>query len=261
MNSDTAIAATAQRWPIRGLLQIVRYNWPQYVVGIAAVAAAVGLLAALPMPPVARWLVLAGTAGAAWWMLASLTASYWIYDLSPLTRWKWLQPYLPSTPGAISVLNIHSGFDDTTTAVREVISQACVQPLDLYDPQRMTEPSIHRARRALPPLPGTLAAAPEKLPVEEGTADAVLLLLAAHELRDSSDREALFRELHRVLKPQGRIVLVEHARDSWNFLAFGPGFLHFLPCGEWLRLARLAKLRTIHAGRVTPFVRFLVLEK
>ncbi len=260
MKHDAAIVEVEKRSPVGGLLQIVQFNWPQYAVGFATVGAAVLVLILLPLPLMVRWAILAGIAAAAWWLLASLAASYWIYDLSGLTAWTWLRSHLPSESAGFSVINVHSGFDDTTGRLRDVFSDADVQAVDLYDPRRMTEPSIHRARRAYPPLPGTLAATPEEVPLEDGTADAVLLLLAAHELRQPAERAALFREVHRALKPGGSAVVVEHARNGWNFLAFGPGFLHFLPFAEWRRVARAAGLRTVQEGRVTPFVRYLVLE-
>jgi len=70
----------------------------------------------------------------------------------------------------------------------------------------------------------------------------------------------LFAEAKRVLIPSGRIVVAEHLRSGWNFVAFGPGFLHFWPRREWLRLASAAKLRLVREGRITPFVGYFLLE-
>lgn len=250
---------------LHGLRQIVRYNWPQYVAGAACVAAGVVLLAVVGLPSSLWWLIITGTALAGWWLVASLVASWWIYDLSPLTRWTWLKAWLPAASHGSSrplrLLNIHSGLDDTTLILRAVFPHATIRVVDLYDPQVMTEPSIHRARRAAPPVAGTEPGAPQRLPAEDQSADAVLLLLAAHELRQPDERETLFGEVVRVLPEGGRVVLAEHARDGWNFLAFGPGFRHFLPYGEWLRLARLAGLGVVHQGRITPFIRTLLLER
>jgi SAM-dependent methyltransferase len=211
------------------------------------------------------WLICAGTALAAWWLLASLVASWWIYDLSPLTRWTWLAEWLPTAAldgsRPVRLLNIHSGLDDTTLILREIFPEATIRVVDLYDPQMMTEPSIGRARQACPPVVGTEPGTPQRLPVADRSADAVLLLLAAHELRQPAEREALFGEAVRALAEGGRVVLAEHARDGWNFLAFGPGFGHFLPYGEWSRVARLTDLHVVHQGRITPFIRTLVLER
>lgn len=254
-------APATNRSPIHGLTQIVLFNWPQYVVGSAVILLAAGFAAAVPLPPAVWWIIVAGVAAAAWWLVASLVASYWIYDLSPLTRWDWLVRCLPSDSLPSNVVNIHCGFDDTTLLVREVLPQTEVIAIDLYDPQRMTEPSIHRARRNSPPLAGTLTGTPEALLVDDGKADAVLFLLAAHELRKPAEREALFANAKRAIRSGGRVILAEHARNVWNFLAFGPGFMHFLPYGEWLRLGQVAGLKVVGEGCVTPFVRYLVLEK
>jgi hypothetical protein len=68
-------------------------------------------------------------------------------------------------------------------------------------------------------------------------------------------------EVRRVLTPGGYVVLVEHVRDLANFMVFGPGFLHFLPAGEYRHLASMTGLEVIREVRMTPFVRILLLRK
>ena len=125
----------------------------------------------------------------------------------------------------------------------------------------MTEPSIRRARRLTPAAFPALPADPNALPLETGTLEAAFVIFAAHEIRDAEARLRFFRELHRVLAPGGRLLLVEHLRDAANFLAFGPGFLHFLPRGEWLRLAHASGFAIVREFGITPFVRVFLLER
>jgi hypothetical protein len=73
--------------------------------------------------------------------------------------------------------------------------------------------------------------------------------------------EAFFGELRRALRPGGRVLLVEHRRDGANFLAFGPGYLHFVRRREWLRLAQRVELAVASETSVTPFVMALTLER
>ena len=82
-----------------------------------------------------------------------------------------------------------------------------------------------------------------RLPIPTGTVEAALLLLSAHELRTDAARLALFTELRRVLGPGGRVVVAEHLRDAANFLAFGPGFLHFHSRRTWAALLRAHPVR------------------
>jgi len=63
------------------------------------------------------------------------------------------------------------------------------------------------------------------------------------------------------LAPGGRLLLVEHLRDAWNFLAFGPGCWHFLPRGEWMERASEPGFRVEQELRKTPFVRVWLLRK
>jgi hypothetical protein len=89
--------------------------------------------------------------------------------------------------------------------------------------------------------------------------DAVVVVFAAHEVRDRRAREALFLDLRRVVKASGRVVLVEHLRDRANLAAFGPGAWHFQTRSEWLRLAARSGFGAVEEAHMTTFVRGLSL--
>ena len=104
-------------------------------------------------------------------------------------------------------------------------------------------------------------AQPDSLPFPTGSRDTLFFLLAAHEVRKSAGRVALCKEAARVLAAPGQLLLAEHLRDWRNFLAFGPGCLHFHSRQEWMRVAHAAGMCVEREGSVTPFVRWFLLRK
>jgi SAM-dependent methyltransferase len=101
----------------------------------------------------------------------------------------------------------------------------------------------------------------DALPLCDASFDATFLLFAAHELRHRGQRVRLFQEVARILVPGGDLILMEHSRDWWNFLAFGPGFLHFFSRREWRRAALDAGLVLQAEFSRTPFVRVYQLRR
>lgn len=250
-----------------GVRQIVRFNWPFYALAAAALLVAPPLIAHLPLPGAARVVLYAVTGLSALWVVTSLVASWIVYDRSPLMRWDWLPRALGFQPGAW--INIHSGLDESTPALRALFGAGAGHVFDMFDPGEMTEPSITRARlRSFRQLrrdePDELSAQRvnfRHLPLATGTIEAALLLLSAHELRSDQARLALFTELRHVLGPGGRVVVAEHLRDAANFLAFGPGVLHFHSRRTWTRCFSRTRF-DIHAEfPITPFVRVFVLRR
>ena len=73
--------------------------------------------------------------------------------------------------------------------------------------------------------------------------------------------ERFFREVARVLRSHGDLVVVEHFRDWANFMAFGPGFFHFLPETAWRNAAAAGGFEIRRQFRVTPFVNVFVLRR
>lgn len=254
--------APHRRGPFDGMLQIVRFNAPLYALGtLAALAAAAATAAtiALPAPVWLAALVLAGAAAATFWLAASLAVSHLVYDRSSLSRWTWIEPALGFAPR--TWVNLHAGFDEATPALRTLFPGSAGRCFDFFDPAEMTEPSILRARRLAPREHAVEPVDFRGLPLADSSVDAALLLLAAHELRRRPSRVALLAELRRALAPGGKIVLAEHLRDASNFLAFGPGCLHFWSAREWRGNAAAAGLAVERELQITPWIHVFILRR
>jgi SAM-dependent methyltransferase len=238
-------------------MQILQFNWRMY----AGAAAAVGIcwFAAVFLPAAARaalWIV---SAPAVFWLASSLAVSHYVYDRFPLYDFAWLERALMRTPQRW--LNVHSGWDETSGLLGGVFPRATGQAADIFDPRVMTEPSIRQAQRMNRSAMAAKPARYDALPFESGAFDAAFAIFSAHELRRHAERVQLFKEIARILAPGGKLVLVEHTRDWRNFLAFGPGFLHFFSEPAWRRVARDAGLSVRTEFRMTPFVRVYLLGR
>ncbi|MDO7847732.1 class I SAM-dependent methyltransferase [Hymenobacter sp. M29] len=238
------------RKPLQGLWNVVRFNWPLYLVaGGAALTLVAGWLAGP-----AAWRPYAGLllALALLPLLVSLLVTAYVYDFSGLYRFDWL---FGKVPVPATLLTLSAGFDEISAPLARQYPAAHLLAADFYDAARHTEPSIQRARRAYPPYPGILAVDTRAaLPLAAGSIDLAVAFLAAHEIRDATERAAFFREIARVLAPAGTLVVTEHLRDPANFLAYTVGFLHFHSRRAWLETFRAAGLRVEREVKITPFI-------
>jgi SAM-dependent methyltransferase len=249
-------STVAPRGQFDGVLQIVRYNWSLYVAAIFVSALVVGLVIVIHPPAVLTAVLILGAVAAVFWLALSLAVSHYVYDRSDLYRWEWIRERVAPNPR--HVVNVHAGLDKTSLALQEMYPAAEVTILDIYDPAEMPEPSIARARREARFMLATVKADFRKLPLETASADLVTVIFVAHELRRAASKEAFFREASRALQPGGRLLLVEHLRDGWNLLAFGPGGFHFFPRQEWIRVAGATGFQLREEISRTVFVRAFV---
>ncbi len=239
-----------------GVWKIVRFNWPWYAAaGLVTVLLLCVLTAGCLLPP---WSLLALTllGLADLWLLLSLVVSHAIYDRSDVARGEWL-----GTAPATVVAVFHFGQDEASSLVARRLPAARRQTFDLYEPQRTGSPSLRRARALARHDPAVTSAAFDALPLADGSLDLGVLAFAAHEVRDEVTRVILFRELRRTLACSGRLLVVEHLRDGWNFAAYGPGMLHFLSRRTWLRTFARAGLQVAAESRLTPWVRRFELQR
>jgi SAM-dependent methyltransferase len=251
------MSASAVRRPFQGVLQILQFNWRSYSSTAAVVV--VALLAAPFLPRLLRVGLLIGVAPALLWMVSSLLVSHYVYDRFPLYDLSWITRALSRVPSRW--LNIHCGFDETSSLLADLFPGVAFDVADIFDPRIMTEPSIRQAQHIGQASIAATTARFERLPFGAGAFDAAFCIFAAHELRLAPQRTTLFLEIARVLTPGGELVLMEHSRDVWNFLAFGPGFLHFFSQSAWHRTAAEAGFLVQSQSSRTPFVRVYLLRK
>jgi SAM-dependent methyltransferase len=245
------------RKPYQGVVQILHFNWPSYLG--AAMVVGVAMLALPFLHPIWRVVLLLAIAPAMFWMASSLIVSHYVYDRFPLYDLNWISRILPRAPG--KWINIHSGFDETSGLLAAIFPESASQVIDIYDPEVMTEHSIGVARRLRQGAIPSVATGYDALPFGADSFDAAFLIFAAHELRRHDQRVKLFREIARILVPGGDLILMEHSRDWWNFVAFGPGFLHFFSQHAWRKAAFDAGLTLRTEFSMTPFVRVYSLRK
>jgi SAM-dependent methyltransferase len=235
----------------------LQFNWRSYFG--AALGVSVAMLALPFLHPIGRVALLLATAPAMFWLASSLIVSHYVYDHFPLYDLNWILRILPRAPGRW--INIHCGFDETSGLLAAVFPEAASQVVDIYDPQVMTETSIRLARRLKHCAIPSAAARYDALAFSAGSFDAAFSIFAAHELRHHDQRVKLFREIARILVPGGDFILMEHSRDLWNFVAFGPGFLHFFSQLAWRKAAFEAGLTLRTEFSMTPFIHVYNLRK
>jgi|SRR5450432_176334 ubiquinone/menaquinone biosynthesis C-methylase UbiE len=245
------------RKPFQGVTNIIRFNWHFYL--LSSIIVLMLLISNYFLNKnfhfyinVLCTIIIATT-------LITLIASFYIYDLSNLYSLSWLNG-LTIKPNA-SIININAGFDETSELLSLKFPAAELTVFDFYDPRKHTEVSIKRARKAYPPYKNTIAINTTTLPLKNNSADNILVIFAAHEIRNNDERIFFLKELHRVLKDDGKIIITEHLRDLPNFIVYNIGFFHFLPLATWLATFNNAQLKVSEEIKTTAFITSFILTK
>ncbi len=244
------------RSAFQGVATVVRFNWHLYVLALAGAAALalIGCFApaslALPSLVVSALVLLSAC--------VSLVATWLAYDASGLYQLRWLDPWLPAQGKAA---NIHAGFDETTGLLRARFSGITWSVFDFYDPARHTEISISRARRAHPAAADSVGIPTRNLPLADASFDRILLVFAAHEIRDPQERIGFFQELHRTLAANGILIVTEHLRDLQNIAAYNLGAWHFHSPATWRTVFEASQLDLVATLKPAPLITTFILKK
>ena len=245
------------RRPFQGITNIMRFNWHFYV--LAGVAITGLLVGNYYLPAYLKTLTLLFILLASAGIFISMSVSYYVYDRSNLYSLDWLNDL--GIAQAKQLVNINAGFDETSESLQQKYPDAELTVFDFYDPAKHTEVSIERARKAYPAYSGTKIISTNDIPLQPGSADCIFLILAAHEIRNDKERTLFFQQLRNALTANGKIIVVEHLRDMYNFMAYNIGFFHFLSKNNWERTFTSAELSKKKEIKITPFISVFILQK
>lgn len=248
--------STSTRSKFEGVKRIVQFNWTIYAMAIFGIPF---LLSASAIFGRSAHIIAMGLSVITLCVIfASLIVSHWIYDRSSLYTFDWLQDLVGSPE---RICNLHAGYNEIEDMLAKQFPTAAISSVNFFNAIQQPETSLMVARRLYPEQCASINSDLTSSPVEANSVDLAVVCFAAHELRQSKERELLFRELTRMLKPDGKAVIVEHLRDWRNFAVFGPGALHFFSPDTWTDETQNSGLSVEKFFRITPFVGIFVVHQ
>ncbi len=234
-----------------GTISTLLYNWPIFSGALACGLVALAASTFLNNPW--NWILLLGGLIVLILIVNILVASFIVYDWGQKREYDRLAE-LGNLTEANVVIDITCGKLRGTRGLLSQFQQGHYFVIDIYEPKKMTDPALRRAREMEPPLEANRriyrrSGSPTSLPIPHNWADVVYCSFSLHELQRSEDRQAIFREFARILKPDGKLLMAEHGRDFPNFVAFGLGVFSFLTPATWTRHITDAGLTIQHHER------------
>lgn len=240
-----------KRRKFQGVLNILSFNRHFYVIGLSVLALIIASHVVFKWNDILFWIIMTSfTYG----FTMPLIVSAYVYDFSGYYHFGWLKKYFTNTDDSLQILNINAGFDETSFSIQHHFPNATINVFDFYNPKQHTEPAIVRARKVSMVFPNTQAITTNHIPLPDKSIDVIFLLSAAHEIRAEEEKIQFLKECHRVCKPTGQVIMVEHLRDFPNFMAFSIGFTHFFSKSVWKKSFLSAGFTSFEETKFTPFM-------
>lgn len=240
-----------QRRKFQGVLNILSFNRHFYITGLVILAAVITSRLFIDWPTTLFWLIIIAFL---YGFMMPLIVSAYVYDFSGYYSLYWLKNLIRNEEKVNLVVNINAGFDETSFIIKNKFPHSDLKVFDFYNVKRHTEPAIKRARKVSLVYPNTQQIASGFIPLKDNTADIVFLLSAVHEIRSNEEKVQFLKECHRLCKPGGTVIMVEHLRDFPNFLAFSVGFTHFFSRSVWKNAFERAGFSSFKETKFTPFM-------
>jgi len=246
-----------------GMGATLLYNWPIFVGGVLFSVVILLLSGVVPSPW--HWLFMVSGIAMMSLLITILGASYWVYDWGQSRDYDRLAE-LGNLQEAKVVVDITCGKLRGTRGFLPHFIGGHYFLVDIYDETTMTDQALKRARVMEPPLNSQRkifqrTAQANRIPIPPNWVDIIYCSYSLHELQNEADREIIFKQFTRMLKPGGHLLIAEHDRDWRNFLAFGPGAYTFFATSTWENHFATANLHIKHHERWRGLVNLWVLTR
>ncbi len=240
-----------KRKKFQGVLNILSFNRHFYIIGLAILALVI-ISKVMFQWPESLFLIIVILF--LYNLVMPLIISAYVYDFSDYYKLNWLKDFSIAKLDTKQIININAGFDETSFTIKDYFYNADLKVFDFYNVKQHTEPAIVRARKVSLGYPNTKQIDTSHIPLNDKSTDLIFLLSAVHEIRSHKEKILFLSECHRVCKPDGRLIIVEHLRDFPNFLAFSIGFTHFFSQKIWKNTLKSAGFTKITETKFTPFM-------
>ncbi|KNB60238.1 class I SAM-dependent methyltransferase [Chryseobacterium sp. Hurlbut01] len=244
-----------KRKKFQGVLNILSFNRHFYIFGIAVLAIIVISHQIFRWSDIMFWIIIISFL---YGLIMPLLVSAYVYDFSGYYNFKWLKKCKIDESEVKQILNINAGFDETSFIIKNNFPNADLNVFDFYDAERHTEPAIVRARKVSLVYPNTQQMKSNSMEISDHSVDLIFLLSAVHEIRLNEEKIQFLKECHRVCKPNGKVIMVEHLRDLPNFFAFSVGFTHFFSRKTWKNAFKNSGFTTFEEVKFTPFMSIFI---
>jgi hypothetical protein len=240
-----------KRRKFQGVLNILSFNRHYYVFGLGALLVLFISLTFIKWPHLIFGIIVAAFL---YGLIMPLLVSAYVYDFSGYYDLHWMKDLIKDEGRFKTIVNINAGFDETSYLIKSKFPHSDLKVFDFYNAKQHTEPAIKRARKVSWGYPDTQQMSTQLIPLQDRSVNFVFLLSAAHEIRSNEEKVLFLKECHRICKPGGKVIMVEHLRDFSNFLAFSFGFTHFFSRSVWKNAFERAGFVSLRETKFTSFM-------
>lgn len=162
------------------------------------------------------------------------------YDADQLLVTEALFSMSQAQPGD-NLASVDLGLRIPAVALSRHLTTGRITVIDVFNPQLTGGKELARARKQAPsykmdPRLDWFDGRINLLPLPDNSVSAVFMPLILSEFSQHGDRQTLLREIKRILRPNGRLLVAEQNTSWLNWLSLDPGSSRLLPTEYWRRL-------------------------